>query len=167
MRRFPLWVALFFVVVLAVSGCQKQNQDTIGFADANLDVAEELAQLPHASMVPQQGAIEVLPIETTPVTPSLMTTTATSGFETAAQTAVSAGSLSYNQKIQAALRNAGLYTGNIDGKIGPASRKAIETFQTNNGLKADGKVGPLTWAKLEPYVSGSTTDTSDSSSAIQ
>lgn len=60
--------------------------------------------------------------------------------------------LSQEQKIQTALRGAGLYTGPIDGKLGPLSRKAVETFQSSRGLKMDGKVGPKTWTALEPYL---------------
>ncbi|MCX5693708.1 MAG: peptidoglycan-binding domain-containing protein [Candidatus Omnitrophica bacterium] len=51
-------------------------------------------------------------------------------------------------EIQTALKNAGFYTGNVDGKIGPKSKKAIEEFQKANGLKVDGKVGPKTWEAL-------------------
>jgi peptidoglycan hydrolase-like protein with peptidoglycan-binding domain len=51
-------------------------------------------------------------------------------------------------EIQTALKHAGFYAGSIDGKIGPKSKKAIEDFQTANGLKADGKVGPKTWEVL-------------------
>ncbi|MDD5464843.1 MAG: peptidoglycan-binding domain-containing protein [Candidatus Omnitrophica bacterium] len=56
-------------------------------------------------------------------------------------------------EIQTALKNAGFYTGTIDGKIGPKSKKAIENFQTANGLKADGKVGPKTWEALSKHLS--------------
>ncbi|OGW99977.1 MAG: hypothetical protein A2Y00_02040 [Omnitrophica WOR_2 bacterium GWF2_43_52] len=56
------------------------------------------------------------------------------------------------KEIQHALKNAGLYDGAIDGKIGPQSKKAIEEFQAKNGLKADGKVGPMTWEKLKAYL---------------
>jgi len=63
-------------------------------------------------------------------------------------------------QIQTALKNAGLYTGAIDGKIGPLSRKAIIEFQKANGLQADGKVGPKTWAVLEKYLTGSPEDAS-------
>lgn len=52
------------------------------------------------------------------------------------------------QQIQEALKNAGLYDGKIDGSIGPKTKKAIEEFQSQNGLTADGKVGAKTWAKL-------------------
>jgi peptidoglycan hydrolase-like protein with peptidoglycan-binding domain len=58
-----------------------------------------------------------------------------------------------NKDIQAALKNAGYYTGAIDGKIGPKTKKAIEEFQRAKELKVDGKVGPKTWAELEKYLS--------------
>lgn len=55
-------------------------------------------------------------------------------------------------EIQTALKNAGFYSGSIDGKIGPKTKKAIEEFQKANGLKADGKVGPKTWEALSSKV---------------
>ena len=64
-----------------------------------------------------------------------------------------------------ALKNAGLYQGNIDGKIGPRTKKAIEQFQTNNGLKADGKVGPKTWAALQQYLTGQTSSSGTGTTA--
>ena len=57
-----------------------------------------------------------------------------------------------NQEIQTALKNAGYYTGNIDGKIGPLTNKAIKDFQAANNLKVDGKVGPQTWEILKRYL---------------
>lgn len=61
------------------------------------------------------------------------------------------------EEIQRALKNAGYYTGVIDGKKGPMTKKAIEDFQKANGLEVDGKVGPKTWAvlskNLEPQTS--------------
>jgi peptidoglycan hydrolase-like protein with peptidoglycan-binding domain len=54
--------------------------------------------------------------------------------------------------IQQALKNAGLYDGKLDGHAGPKTKKAIEAFQTQNGLKADGKVGRKTWKLLSPYL---------------
>jgi len=56
------------------------------------------------------------------------------------------------KEIQLALQNAGFYEGEIDGKIGPVSKRAIEEFQKVNGLKVDGKVGPQTWGALEKYL---------------
>lgn len=56
------------------------------------------------------------------------------------------------QDIQQALSNANLYEGKIDGILGPNTRKAIEAFQSEKGLKVDGKVGPKTWQKLKEYL---------------
>jgi len=56
------------------------------------------------------------------------------------------------KEIQSALKNAGFYSGALDGKIGPRSKKAIEEFQKTNSLTVDGKVGPKTWAALSKYV---------------
>lgn len=66
--------------------------------------------------------------------------------------AASIDKLERNKEIQAALKAANFYTGNIDGKIGPKTKRAIVEFQKANGLKADGKVGPKTWAELGKYL---------------
>jgi len=55
-------------------------------------------------------------------------------------------------QIQTALKNAGYYTGTVDGKKGPQTKKAIEDFQKANSLPVDGKVGPKTWSALSKYV---------------
>ena len=54
--------------------------------------------------------------------------------------------------IQVALKNAGFYSGVIDGKIGRQTREAIKAFQKANNLSADGKVGKNTWAILRTYL---------------
>ena len=56
------------------------------------------------------------------------------------------------EKIQQALKNAGLYTGTVDGKIGPKTKQAIRNFQGQNNLAKDGRVGPKTWVKLSAYL---------------
>lgn len=53
------------------------------------------------------------------------------------------------KSIQTALKNAGFYSGAIDGKIGRKTKEAIKEFQKANGLKADGIVGKQTWSKLQ------------------
>lgn len=54
--------------------------------------------------------------------------------------------------VQAALKNAGYYNGNIDGKIGTQSQKAIVQFQIDHELKNDGIVGKKTWSELKHYL---------------
>ena len=39
-------------------------------------------------------------------------------------------------------------SGGCDGSFGPGTLKALKAFQSANGLEADGKCGPMTWAKL-------------------
>ncbi|MDD5005246.1 MAG: peptidoglycan-binding domain-containing protein [Candidatus Omnitrophica bacterium] len=56
------------------------------------------------------------------------------------------------QEIQTALKNAGYYKGDVDGKIGPKSKQAIMDFQKDNNLGTDGKVGPKTWSKLKAHL---------------
>lgn len=56
------------------------------------------------------------------------------------------------KQVQTALKNAGYYKGEIDGKIGPKSKEAILNFQRDNRLAVDGKVGPKTWAKLKEHL---------------
>jgi peptidoglycan hydrolase-like protein with peptidoglycan-binding domain len=47
----------------------------------------------------------------------------------------------------------GPITGVFDGSL----ETSVKTFQQNNGLTADGIVGPTTWAKLPPYREASPT----------
>lgn len=53
--------------------------------------------------------------------------------------------------IQRALRKAGYYQGEIDGKVGSGTKQAIRNFQRDNGLKTDGICGRQTWARLESF----------------
>lgn len=57
-------------------------------------------------------------------------------------------------EIQACLKNAGFYKGEIDGIKGRKTRAAIRKFQEENGLVADGIVGKKTWEALTKYSSG-------------
>ncbi|MCX7927175.1 MAG: peptidoglycan-binding protein [Candidatus Omnitrophica bacterium] len=55
-------------------------------------------------------------------------------------------------EIQTALKNAGYYTGPIDGQIGPQTKEAIQKFQKANNLNPDGVVGSRTWQYLSKYL---------------
>ena len=56
------------------------------------------------------------------------------------------------EKIQRALKSAGVYTGKVDGKIGPGTKEAIIEFQKSHGLKADGVLGKKTWEELKTFL---------------
>ena len=55
---------------------------------------------------------------------------------------------------QDALNTLGLGTGGLDGIFGSKTREAIITYQGNNNLAQDGKIGPLTWNSLMTAVVG-------------
>jgi len=59
------------------------------------------------------------------------------------------------EKIQRALKSAGVYTGPVDGKIGSGTKEAIVEFQKSHGLKADGVLGRKTWEELKTYLKNS------------
>ncbi len=56
------------------------------------------------------------------------------------------------KQIQTALKNAGYYSGAIDGKMGKQTRDAVKAFQKANNLRANGKVGKQTWELLKEYL---------------
>ena len=77
--------------------------------------------------------------------------------------AVSKGSASVNiigpsltgvsvKSIQKALKNAGYYTGSVDGQAGAKTKDAVKAFQKSKGLTADGIVGKTTWSVLSRYL---------------
>lgn len=55
------------------------------------------------------------------------------------------------KQVQIALKKAGFYKGDIDGKQGPRTKEAIRVFQKARGLKVDGVVGKATWQALSRY----------------
>ncbi|MFZ2938507.1 MAG: peptidoglycan-binding domain-containing protein [Candidatus Omnitrophota bacterium] len=80
-------------------------------------------------------------------------TTTNSGGEPKLETMPPSGPYSPStQEVQKALKNAGYYTSDVDGKLGPKTKKAIKEFQKANALAADGKVGPRTWAALSKHL---------------
>ena len=58
-------------------------------------------------------------------------------------------------KVQNRLIQWGYLNGTADGRYGEATRNAVLRFQRNNGLKADGRVGPATAAAMGVTLSGS------------
>ncbi len=142
-RRF-LAAALAALVVLPIVffGCKGKVENTA--PDTSVTMPEALA--PSTETVAMTEPSQIVATETIPpsAAPGLIE-------KPAAQQAVRETD-SRSRDIQTALKNAGFYTGAIDGKIGPKTKRAVEEFQKAKGLKVDGKVGPRTWAELETYL---------------
>ena len=49
---------------------------------------------------------------------------------------------------QVELRFRGLYTGSLDGVLGPKTKRALEQFQQNNGLNRTASLDARTWDAL-------------------
>lgn len=150
MRKFGFIITVLCVGVLfmgVLSGCQKKHE------------ALEEMQQPMSPEDLSRLANQTASISTTTGAQATAQVAPTSAnTDVKMETLPPSGPYQPSAKdIQAALKNAGYYTGNVDGKIGPMTKKAIEAFQEANGLKADGKVGPKTWNALSKYL----TETAD------
>lgn len=60
------------------------------------------------------------------------------------------------KQVQTALKNAGFYTGNVDGHMGKKTHDAVKAFQKVNNLTVSGKVSKKTWALLSGYLTQKT-----------
>lgn len=131
------------IVSFCLTGCVRKKTEEIPTAEMQSQSMDQQAQLNS----------EALTAKALPAVPA-----AEPQAVTAPQTAqpvvteASAVSNSSAEEIQTALKNAGYYSGAIDGKLGPKSQKAIEDFQRDNSLVVDGKVGAKTWIKLQAYL---------------
>jgi peptidoglycan hydrolase-like protein with peptidoglycan-binding domain len=128
------------LVVVALSGCGKKQE------------TEELQPITMESLSTVGGPIQAAPDQKVPEA-KILTTNVTAPSKDVLPFPPQGPYKPTGIEIQTALKNAGFYSGNIDGKIGPKSKKAIENFQKANGLKVDGKVGPKTWEAMSKHLS--------------
>jgi peptidoglycan hydrolase-like protein with peptidoglycan-binding domain len=136
-----LFVMGLIIAPLVVAGCKGRVSSEAETTPIEATVPTEEVVITQAP-VTEPSAAQTFSQETIPPTAAVPPS-----FETGKTGATD--SLEHNKEIQTALKAAGFYTGNIDGKIGPKTKKAVIEFQKARGLKADGKVGPKTWAELD------------------
>jgi len=136
-----VFIAVLMVMPLVITGCKgkaEREGETPAVETTEATVPAEDVVVTQAPVVEQTAPQEMIP--------------PTAALPPGPEQAMPADKLSKNKDIQTALKAAGFYTGNVDGKIGPKTKKAIVEFQRAKGLKADGRVGPKTWAELEKYL---------------
>jgi murein L,D-transpeptidase YcbB/YkuD len=140
------------VLPIAIFGCKgKVEKPADGAMPESTDMT---TTLPTDSMMSAQQAAQNVIVEPAQSLASepIPATAALPGVAEKAASTVTKAAEDRNKDIQKALKAAGFYTGVIDGKIGPRTKKAVIDFQKANGLKADGKVGPKTLAALDKYL---------------
>ena len=136
MKKSVLFFTAVFLVMSFV-GCGKKKQESASMDGLNGVVSENVVSVTDTSA-------EAVPV----VVENAENATAQPAGEMAAVADTAAGAKPTAKQIQQALKNAGFYNGKVDGDIGPRTKKAIQAFQSANGLKADGKVGAKTWKAL-------------------
>jgi len=138
------FIVLVFAVSIYLFGCGKKQQ--------SLEEMQEPMSIEALSSVGTDSSQATAEVRAPEAKAQEMATTSTS--EPKLETMPPSGPYKPTTlEIQTALKNAGFYTGNVDGKKGPKTKKAIEDFQKAKGLAADGKVGPKTWIILGAYLS--------------
>ena len=138
------------LLVVANTGCAKKNTNRLNALEAQVNtMSDELVRLDQSVQelrtVAGQGQGAGAPsagVAAPSGTSSGGVYKTPSGFELP------------SAHIQKALKNAGYYQGNVDGKIGSATKDAVKAFQRDNGLEADGVVGRRTWDKLKVHLEG-------------
>lgn len=131
MKKFLALIIISMLILPGCSGYKTQRlQEDVDCLSGRVDSIEK-----------RQGYVETK-VEVQEITYDTVNTTNTNEKLSAMST----------RDIQAALKEAGYYDGPIDGKLGPKSRKAIKSFQTDMGLKVDGIAGTMTKKALLQYL---------------
>jgi peptidoglycan hydrolase-like protein with peptidoglycan-binding domain len=136
MNKFLTISAALFLAALAAVGCGRKEPQ-----DLSMPMSINVEGAPTTNLITKTG----VPVE---AGSTLEAPFVSESAPAVAESYVAPGV----EEIQQALKNAGLYAGAVDGKIGPMTKKAITEFQQQSGLTADGKVGPKTWEKLKTYL---------------
>src|SRR5437868_6950318 len=141
MKKFVLlMVAVFTVTTLIGCSKKKKAEDTDNMT--NGVASENVVSVTDATAGATNAAVPVV-VDNAEAVPQTTGDMAAGAPSTSKPTP---------KEIQQALKNAGFYNGKVDGTIGPKTKKAIEEFQAQNGLKADGKVGARTWKLLSTHL---------------
>lgn len=151
MRNKMLCGLVIFFVAFAVCGCastQKKTDEEIKTIKSKVDTLETRVE----GMETKQAEVERAASEHAQAIEELKTTAVKTNFSP--RTSVGKGK-EHIKDIQTCLKNAGYYTGAIDGIKGGQTVKATKEFQKANGLAADGVVGKKTWELLSKYSQGS------------
>ncbi len=141
------FIVLVAAAAIYMSGCGKKEKPV---ADEMAVSMESLTEVPAESVAPQ--------VSQPPQAASVSAPLVSQGFQSLPPVGPYKPAV---EQIQTALKNAGYYSGKIDGNSGPMTKAAIKEFQKANSLNADGKVGQKTWAALNKYLNSAKQQSGD------
>lgn len=154
MGRKGLGLFVFAIVLIfAVSGCQsvpKKFREEVSGVKTRVDTLETRVE----TVESKQASAERSVMEQSQALEELKGRRAAPDTTNISVKPRAGHSRERTKDIQACLKNAGFYSGKIDGVKGKATKRAIKEFQGANGLKVDGIVGKRTWELLSKYSSG-------------
>jgi peptidoglycan DL-endopeptidase CwlO len=160
-------LVVFGALAVCVAGCTSDNSSKATASSSTLQtISSTVAPSTTASVPLSDGTT------TAPLAPGKTSITAGATNSTAAaQTTVASRVVSKPsdnvhlgdtgagvKQIQTALAAHG-YKVTVDGQFGPQTAQAVKAFQKAAGIKQDGIVGPVTWAKLQAAPTTTTTTT--------
>jgi peptidoglycan hydrolase-like protein with peptidoglycan-binding domain len=163
------------IAALALAGCtttgqkvspvnQVQNQ-VVDLEQRMEDQEKEIVDLKYEvkELTGRVDAKNTVDIETSAPIPTPTRITPSKSVEVEIENIIKVAAT--GMEVQKALKNAGVYDGKIDGKVGPRTKSAVVEFQRQHSLKADGVIGQKTWnvlkTYLEPAVSPDETQTAE------
>jgi murein L,D-transpeptidase YcbB/YkuD len=149
-------IGLLVILAFVLSGCAGgRTRQEVARLQSQVGLLEErVGQLERAGFTGGSSAFTEPGFETglTMTEPApLPKKSRSAGKGASSPEAVSTSLKPTTREIQQALKNAGFYQSEVDGKMGAMTREAIKEFQRVHGLVDDGIVGRQTWAKLKAY----------------
>jgi murein L,D-transpeptidase YcbB/YkuD len=148
-KKIFLPVIMVTILALATSGCstaRKKTNDEITGIKTRVETLETRVETVEAKQVEVEKAVQTT--ATTAVSEPAWPET---NFDVKSSTTPVTSDV---KQIQKALKNAGYYSGSVDGVKGKNTKRAIKAFQRDHGLTADGVVGSKTWDALSKYAAG-------------
>ena len=148
-KKSLVYVVLVCFAVATLTGCssaQKKRDEEVKGIKTKVDTLESKVEGIESKQSETERALAAKESEAQSQT-SAQTVVESTGSKATCKASV--------KEIQEALKNAGFYSGKIDGVKGKQTRKAVKGFQRANGLTPDGKVGSKTWDLLSRYAQGS------------
>ena len=162
-------ITLCIAAALSVAACSSDKKATSGATTTTTSSIAAVITQPVSTTQPPIQTIATVPQSTGGT--GISTTTSSVAGSTGARTVTSPSdnvklgdSGSGVEQIQTALKQA-CYKLSVDGQFGAVTQKYVKDFQTKHGLKADGIVGPKTWAKLSAVKAGTCTTSGTSSTS--